>query len=178
MSIRKSVSLNIAITCLAISPMIECRAQPLDKAALDAITDTADRICNTINTQGSSSNLTAQGEITAQVSQLLKQLANIGVSGTGAYTASSYVGVLQKDLPQMVADSAKCKLTVSQKLVDLTTTSRAPQAATDISALWPTNTGAYPIDEIDKNLNKLQGNSFRRTTFFNPLWAFYYVARV
>src|SRR5262249_26278251 len=146
--------LAIAIACATV-PMMVNHAQPLDQAALQAITDTADRICDTIKTEGSSSDVTAKGEITAQVSELLKKLADIGVSGTGAYTANSYVGVLQKDLPQLVEASSECKYKVFSKLVDLMTSNNSSQAAVEIAKSWPTNTGAYPIDRIGNSLNSL-----------------------
>jgi hypothetical protein len=85
---------------------------------LEAITATADRICNVVTTEGSTESAKVSGEVKAELSGLAKRLANLGVSGTGAIDSSEYHGLLQQDLALALKDNASCKTHVFDKLID------------------------------------------------------------
>jgi len=85
-------------------------------AALAAISDTADRICGIVATQGESGQSKVQGDIHAELNGLARRLATIGGSGAADITSSKYQGLLQQDLPTALKDVRECKLRVFEKL--------------------------------------------------------------
>ena len=85
-------------------------------AALSAINDTADRICGIVVARGETSSTKVTGEVRAELSGLAKNLASIGVEGAGDITSSSYLGMLQSDLPATLKDIRDCKLKVLESL--------------------------------------------------------------
>jgi hypothetical protein len=87
-------------------------------AALKAIADFADRICGTISPSGQSTSLKFTGDIKAELSRLAKQLADLGVSGSGVITSNTYEGVLQNELTTALKDQRDCKVTISKSLLD------------------------------------------------------------
>ena len=85
---------------------------------LDDITAAADRLCNLVQTQGSSESVKYEGQVKAEVDGLLKRLGvDAGVSGNASRASSSYQGVLQNDLVTALHDNATCKLHVFDALV-------------------------------------------------------------
>ncbi len=92
------------------------RAQADTPAALAAISDTADRICGIVSTQGEAGQSKVQGDIHAELNGLARRLATIGGSGAADLTSSKYQGVLQQDLPTALKDIRECKLRVFEKL--------------------------------------------------------------
>ncbi|HEY2620386.1 MAG TPA: hypothetical protein VGI78_23805 [Acetobacteraceae bacterium] len=85
---------------------------------LDDITAAADRLCNLVQTQGSSESVKYEGQVKAEVDGLLKRLGvDAGVSGNAARASSNYQGVLQNDLVTALHDNATCKLHVFDALV-------------------------------------------------------------
>jgi hypothetical protein len=86
------------------------------KAKMQLITDTADKICNVIQTVGSAEGSQVQGQIKAELGGLASKLANVGVSGSGTINNENYQNVLRSDLSATLKDNAACKLTVFEKL--------------------------------------------------------------
>lgn len=84
--------------------------------ALNAITDTAAKICNTVPTSGERDSAEVKGDVKAEVSGLLKKLGDLGISGTGRYTHDDYVGVVQEQLAAALKHNSDCRLTVFMAL--------------------------------------------------------------
>ena len=95
-------------------------AQDLDSAgkALKLIGDFANGLCNTPSLKGSSSSLELSGNAKAEVSKLLKQLAELKIEGAAKYQNAEYEGLLQKDLANSLKDSNTCKQKVFNDLND------------------------------------------------------------
>src|ERR1700736_2702884 len=64
--------------------------------ALNAITDTAEKLCGNVVASGQYNYMTVKGDVKAELSGLVKRLADLGISGTGDVTSSSYEGILQE----------------------------------------------------------------------------------
>jgi len=94
------------------------RAQSLEAQtkALDLITTTADRICNIVRLAGTSQSLKVTGDVKAQLSGLIKQLADIGITGAADFSTDQYEGVLRADLAATVERNAECKFKIFDKL--------------------------------------------------------------
>lgn len=103
--------------CLLLTALRAVSALGADTGpALNAITDTADRICGIVATQGEVSGSKIEGDVHAELSGLAKKLASLGFGGTGDISSSKYQGVLQQDLPTTLKDTRECKLRVLDKL--------------------------------------------------------------
>jgi hypothetical protein len=108
---------NMAMTALSVGILL-CvvhgyTATETDyKAALQLITETADKICKDIPLEGHGQGVELSGQAKAELSKLVKSLADIGIQGAGKYTEEAYRGVIQKDLTQALKMSTDCKLTV------------------------------------------------------------------
>lgn len=110
--------------------------------ALALITQTARDICDNIKLEGSSARIEAEGEVEAGLSSLLRQLADLGISGSVSGEAEEYSNLKQQDLAQLaiknpsLLNQSNCRLTIFNSLKsDLlsaaptkpsTTTSSAP----------------------------------------------------
>lgn len=86
--------------------------------ALALITKTADEICSIVNHAGSSQSLKVKGDVRAQLNGLIRQLADLGISGAADFTADQYEGVIQADLASSIQRNSECKLKVFDKLSD------------------------------------------------------------
>jgi hypothetical protein len=84
--------------------------------ALDAITKTADGICSIVSHAGSSQSLKVKGDVKAQLTGLIKRLADLGISGAAEFTEDEYENVIQADLAATIQRNAECKLKVFDKL--------------------------------------------------------------
>jgi len=84
--------------------------------ALELITGTADKICNIVKLAGHYQSLKVTGDVKAQLSGLIKQLADLGISGAADLNTDEYEGVLRADLAATVQHNADCKLRVFEKL--------------------------------------------------------------
>jgi hypothetical protein len=58
------------------------------------------------------------GEWGAELNELLKKVANLGIEGAAKYQASEWQGVLQQDLAGQLNNSRNCKLEVYKDLKD------------------------------------------------------------
>jgi hypothetical protein len=84
--------------------------------ALKAITDTADRICGTVSPSGQSNSFKVTGDVKAELSGLVKKLADLGIIGSGEVSSTAYEGVLQQELSSTLKDVRDCKLKTLQIL--------------------------------------------------------------
>lgn len=89
---------------------------PLQERAIQLILETADRICVTIETEGSSHVTEFSGEANAELSKVLKSLADLGIKGAAKYQESDYQGVLREDLIDAINAQNDCKLAVFERL--------------------------------------------------------------
>ena len=90
----------------------------LSQPALDAIIDTATKICGDVPQTGENDGLKVTGSIEAALSGLAKKLASLGGSGTADYDSTKYVGVIQSQLPAALNDVRGCKLHIFDALKD------------------------------------------------------------
>jgi hypothetical protein len=102
------VDSNIASTY---SQAIEAQAR-----ALTLITDAADKICGIVSHAGNSQSLKVKGDVKAQLNGLIRQLADLGITGAIDYSADQYQEVIQSDLATTIQRNAECKLRVFDKL--------------------------------------------------------------
>jgi hypothetical protein len=86
------------------------------KKALEVIIDFADRLCTTIPLTGSADNAELSGNAKAELSEVLKKIANLGIEGAAKYQTSDWQGVLQQDLAGQLNNSRNCKLEVFKDL--------------------------------------------------------------
>ena len=105
----------IAVVVFCAVPQVR-HARADAPAVLNAIADTADRLCGIVATRGETDANKIQGEIHAELTGLARRLAKVGGSGATDITSSKYEGVLQQDLPITLKDVRECKLRVFEKL--------------------------------------------------------------
>jgi hypothetical protein len=86
--------------------------------ALNIIADFANRICETVPQTGTSGNVELSGKAKAELNELLKKIANLGIEGAAKYQASEWKGVLQQELAGQLNRSRDCKLEVFRDLKD------------------------------------------------------------
>jgi hypothetical protein len=86
--------------------------------ALNIIADFANRICVTVPQTGKSGNVELSGKAKAELNELLKKIANLGIEGAAQYQASQYEGVLQRELAEQLDKSRDCQREVSQDLIN------------------------------------------------------------
>ena len=86
--------------------------------ALNIIADFANRICETVPQTGTSGNVELSGKAKAELNELLKKIANLGIEGAAQYQASEWKGVLQQELAEQLNRSRDCKLEVFKDLKD------------------------------------------------------------
>jgi hypothetical protein len=84
--------------------------------ALKVIADFAERLCTTIPLTGGANNLELSGKAKAELSELVKRIANLGLEGAAKYQTSDWQGVLQQDLAAQLNDSRNCKREVFKDL--------------------------------------------------------------
>jgi uncharacterized protein YjbI with pentapeptide repeats len=65
---------------------------------------------------GDSQSLQVQGDINAELSGLLKKLADLGIAGSAKLNTEQYAGVSRSDLPSSLKDQRECKLKVFDAL--------------------------------------------------------------
>ena len=142
--IRATLAILIALAPLSKRPAYAEEAD-IEKIKLDLITETADKICNAVSIDGSTTSKEVKGEINAQLSGLASKLASAGVSGTGSLNTETYHNVLQKDLAEVLKDNSSCKLKVfdalQSKLLSANDLRKVP--AQDAQILLGTWAGSY-----------------------------------
>jgi len=134
-------------------------AEPLraQADALKLITDTADRICSVVTTDGSSRSFDVEGQLKAELGGLASRLAGVGISGSGKLNEEQYRNVLRQDLAGTLRDNAACKLKVFETLSTKILSSVPQEPALNIAGRWRDNWGTmYTIAQ--------EGDAFRFST--------------
>lgn len=98
-----------------------------DQEALAIIADFAERLCGEIPQEGSEENLELSGEAKAELSKLIRKLADLGIKGAGRYQQSQYQGVLQEDLAAAQKDIRECRIKVLHELKSELLDQREPE---------------------------------------------------
>ncbi|ALS98325.1 hypothetical protein [Lacimicrobium alkaliphilum] len=86
--------------------------------ALKHIASFADSICGNLSHAGATSKVEFSGEAKAEFNNLLKKLADLGISGSGKYSASDFSGVPHASLAGALSDQRKCKREMAKLLKD------------------------------------------------------------
>jgi hypothetical protein len=88
------------------------------KKALEEIASFAERICNSAPVKNGTEELELSIGAKADLTGLLKKVADLGVTGAAKYKKVNYVGVLQTDIAKLLSKDADCKRKISDKLID------------------------------------------------------------
>lgn len=105
-----------ASSLYAVGDMAETASLEAQKQALSVITAFADRLCTAIPLSGNTHTLELSGKAKAELSELLKKIANLGIEGSAKYQTAEWQGVLQHDLAAQLNNSRNCKLEVFKDL--------------------------------------------------------------
>ncbi len=88
------------------------------KEALNIIADFSDRLCSNIPLSGSREAIELTGEAKAELDELLKKIASLGIQGAAQYQKNQWNGVIHQDLAEILATNMDCKLKVLDVLKD------------------------------------------------------------
>ncbi len=115
----------LAVVVLASTPCLspgagggETTPAQAQAQALNLIADFAERLCATAPVKGGNQSIELSGTAKADLANVLKKVADLGIEGAAKYTASDYQGVLQGDLAKLLEDASKCRLEVWRDLKD------------------------------------------------------------
>ena len=118
--------------------------------ALAAITDTADKICQSAPLEHNSNGVTLSGDANAKLGGVINKLADLGISGKGQYDSVHSSGVLQEDIIKAIQEGNNCKLEVFRALErDLIQNGSPPH-----SSNLPTS---YPAPGSNRSFGSLVG---------------------
>jgi hypothetical protein len=84
--------------------------------ALSLITKTANDICSIVSHAGNYESLKVKGDVKAELNGLIKQLADLGVSGAADFSSEHFENVLRDQLASTIERNAECKLKVFNSL--------------------------------------------------------------
>jgi hypothetical protein len=106
------------VVLAALSPYASFGQATIDtqKKALDSIAEFAERMCTSIPFKGDSTTVELSGQAKAELSRLLKKIADAGLGGAVKYQSSEYEGVLQKDLASAIKSSQDCRISIFKEL--------------------------------------------------------------
>lgn len=104
-----------------------------ERAGLGLITETADRICGYVSSDGSSSSTDIQGSINGELKGLATRLAKAGINGSAKIVESHYTGVIQTELSGVLKSSSECKERIFNSLRDIIFKSSSAPADTQKS---------------------------------------------
>jgi hypothetical protein len=156
--------LLISLLLLSADGIADADTLEAQEKALKVIVDFADRLCTTIPLKGDDKKLELTGNAKAELNELLKKVANLGIEGAAKYQTSEWQGVLQQDLAGQLNNSRNCKLEVYKDLKDKLLPSRGntsedkpPPPPINITGIWRDTSG---------NMSQItqQGETFRFTT--------------
>ena len=118
---RRVAALSILVASGLIAPVDRAEAanRAHEKEALALIYEAADRICGSVERSGSSRQFALTGSAKAELSKVLKKLADIGIEGRADYRTSEYEGVLQRDLAKLINVMTECKQAVFLRLAEV-----------------------------------------------------------
>ena len=101
--------------------------------------DFADEFCKSLPLEGGTKGVELSLSARAELNEVLKKVANLGVEGAAKYQTAQYEGLLQKDLVNVVRDSSNCRREVWRDLNDklLPDAPQAPPPAPEKKARPP-----------------------------------------
>lgn len=129
--IEKTGILFLVISILTVSgPAFSQQSDNLDKEKIDFISKVAHDACERVPLSGSSSKKEFEAEAKAGVDGFLKKFSDVHVDGKVEASSSSYQGVFQKDLADVLKHSIDCKKDLFTLLVNklITTPANVPGA--------------------------------------------------
>jgi hypothetical protein len=113
---RAAFASRIALACSTLLLSQVAAAAEDTSTILKEIGDTASAICGYVGQSGSKSDVEIKGEIKAQLSELVKRLADAGIQGTATIVDSKYQGVIQEQLASVIKDNQECREKVFETL--------------------------------------------------------------
>jgi hypothetical protein len=114
--IASRLILLVSLLLLSVDTSVDAQNLEAQKQVLDMIADFAERICTTIPLKGGQKQLELTGNAKAELNELLKKIANLGIEGAAKYQTSEWQGLLQQDLAGQLTDSRNCKMGTSKEL--------------------------------------------------------------
>jgi hypothetical protein len=120
--VRKGLTLTAicgALSLAGTSPPASCATQAEQEQALRSVYEAADRICGQVAKKGTAQELELSGGAKAELANVLRKLANIGIEGTAKYRTSEYEGVLQQDLAKVLNTTTECRRDVFLRLTEV-----------------------------------------------------------
>jgi hypothetical protein len=128
------------LVLLCIGGLANAGSLEAQQKGLDVILEFADRLCTTIPLTGGANTLELSGKAKAELSALLKKIANLGIEGAAKYQTLDWQGVLQHELAEQLNNSRHCKVEVFRALKDklLASVSSDPPSspAITIHGMW------------------------------------------
>jgi hypothetical protein len=119
LSVKKKAHICIILALLFIPPRMVVGADlEKQKEALEVIGDFADRLCMEVNKEGRTEQIELSGKAKADLNNLLRRIADLGIEGAGKYQSESWQGVLQQDLADLMNNTQDCRLEVWRDLKD------------------------------------------------------------
>src|SRR4051794_37530183 len=81
--------IGVVVFSLILGPLAKSQPSAERQKALDMILHFADRLCNTVPTEGRDGRLELSGKAQAELSALIKKIVNIGVEGAANISRAS-----------------------------------------------------------------------------------------
>ena len=104
--------------CFAQSTQGDDAKRVAQAQALEIIANFAGRLCAAPESKGADQTLELSGTAKADLTNVLKKVADLGIEGAVQFNLAEYQGVLQRDLPKLLEDASKCRLEVWRDLKD------------------------------------------------------------
>ena len=113
---RRSLLLAWLGLCASLLFTTHSRAQDRDQQALRVLEETIRVVCPEPKQGGKTRTTELSVEAKAEVSRLIKQLADLGFSAAGKYNNKEWEGILQTELSAQLSEASNCRLTVYRDL--------------------------------------------------------------
>lgn len=120
------------------------------KRALEVIREFADELCKSPSLEGSAQTIDLSASAKADLNNVLRRVADLGLEGATKYQSAEYQGVLQKDLAGIVHRAADCRLEVWRDLKD----KLLPEENVESASVASRSGGSADANQVD-----LQGRS-------------------
>ncbi len=157
----------VCITVAAGLPLSTyCADLTPQQQALKDIQEFADGICTRVPLVGTTTKVELSGQAKAELTGIVKKLANLGMSGAANYKNEESQNVLQADLADTIKHSDDCRQRIAEKLIDkLITTPTAsrlnPQTCRDKS---------HGVESYARTFDTERSSSWMGGGFTQPQW--------
>ena len=164
---------SAVVTCFALRSYAQADLDR-DRKALEIIATFAEQLCGTVGTSGKATEWSGSADAKADVSQLVKKVADLGFEAAAKYASSTYEGVLQKDLTGVLATQKDCKLRVFSELKDKLLPASDNGKPTQPQHVnrgteHTKSTGDPVIDSVKSNLAALRTKPYTESELANAL---------